>query len=80
MATKPGHTQVMLRLNSGGVSLETSVTIAAYPPLKVFDVNNIVCCECCSMVASGSRDNSSVVAGLIQSCHISWWTITMDTR
>ena len=42
MATKPGHTQVVLRLNSGGVSLETSVTIAAYPPLKVFYINKIV--------------------------------------
>ncbi|XP_065903533.1 nuclear pore membrane glycoprotein 210-like isoform X3 [Dysidea avara] len=41
MATKPGHTQVVLRLNSGGVSLETSVTIAAYPPLKPIDPESI---------------------------------------
>lgn len=35
MATKPGHTQVTIMYNVMGVSLETSVTIAAYPPLKV---------------------------------------------
>ena len=35
MATKPGHTQVTIMYNVMGVSLETSVTIAAYSPLKV---------------------------------------------
>ena len=35
MATNPGHTQVTVKYQAMGVSLETSVTIAAYPPLKV---------------------------------------------
>lgn len=35
MATKPGHTQVTIRHKVLDVQLETSVTIAAYPPLKV---------------------------------------------
>ena len=37
MATKPGHTQVSIKYKVLGVSLETSVTIAAYLPLKVCD-------------------------------------------
>jgi len=35
MATKQGHTQVTIKYNVMGVLLESSVTIAAYLPLKV---------------------------------------------
>ena len=37
MATKPGYTQVTVRHKILDVQLETLVTIAAYPPLKVYD-------------------------------------------
>lgn len=35
MAIKSGHTQVTIKLKVMNVVLQTSVTIAAYPPLKV---------------------------------------------
>ena len=53
MATKPGHTQVTISYKVVGVSLEASVTIAAYPPLKVCDDGSLIC-YCVAMVASGS--------------------------
>ena len=46
MAIKSGHTQVTIKLKVMNVVLQTSVTIAAYPLLKVCGHNCLVLKSC----------------------------------